>query len=382
MALTLSQLCVNVESTYGMKLIAGEEGMDQVVRWVHIIEDVEVSSFINGQELVFTTGIAQRGINWLLPFVEQLQIHGAVGVVINLGPYIENVPPQLIVWCNTHRFPLLVLPWQMHIIDVTYDFCHRIIQSEKREHSIASAFNAWIFSQEQGESYSGVLQHAGFQNDGCYQVMLLYLQEKEHEFSDMEWEQLQFRVYRALHKSHLSACVFRVEESICLIGQNIHSEKLKQCVRQISQVLSERGNVYCGISEEKIGYASLSTLYFQAKSAGAICRIQQKQILCYSDLGIYQILFEVKNREILEQFANRVLGALIEYDEKNQTDFLDVLYCYLQTDCSVQQTAEQMQVHRNTVNYKLRQIREILQTDFNQEERVKIYIAYLIRRML
>ena len=61
MALTLSQLCVNVEKTYQMKLVAGEDGMDNVVRWVHIIEDVEVSHFINGQELVFTTGIAQRG---------------------------------------------------------------------------------------------------------------------------------------------------------------------------------------------------------------------------------------------------------------------------------------------------------------------------------
>lgn len=52
MALTLSQLCVNVEKTYQMKLVAGEDGMDNVVRWVHIIEDVEVSHFINGQELV------------------------------------------------------------------------------------------------------------------------------------------------------------------------------------------------------------------------------------------------------------------------------------------------------------------------------------------
>ena len=215
MALTLSQLCVNVEKTYQMKLVAGEDGMDNVVRWVHIIEDVEVSHFINGQELVFTTGIAQCGVNWLLPYAEQLLSHGAVGLVINLGPYIEKVPPQLIVWCNSHAFPLLVLPWSVHIIDVTYDFCHRIIQSEKHERSIASAFSTWIFNPEKGESYTGILQRAGFPDDGRYQVMLLYLREKEHEFTDLEWEQLQFRVYRALHKSHLSVCIFRLEQSIC-----------------------------------------------------------------------------------------------------------------------------------------------------------------------
>lgn len=381
MALTLSQLCVNAEKTYQLKLIAGEDGMDNVVRWVHIIEDVEVSHFIEGQELVFTTGIAQHGVNWLMPYAEQLLRHGAVGLVINLGPYIEKVPPQLIVWCNTHVFPLLVLPWLVHIIDVTYDFCHRIIQSEKHERSIASAFSTWIFAPEKGESYTGILQRAGFQENGRYQVMLLHLQGKEHELTDLEWEQLQFRVYRALRKTHLSICIFRLEQSICLVGQNTR-EKLRQYVEQVSQILSERGNVYCGISEEQIGYTALSALYLQAKAADAVCRIRKKQVLCYSDLGVYQILFGVKDRKILEQFSESVLGALVQYDARNHTDYLEVLYRYLSTECSVQQTADQMQVHRNTINYKLRQIREILQTDLGQEARVQIYLAYLIRDML
>lgn len=382
MALTLSQLCVNVEKTYQMKLIAGEDGMDNVVRWVHIIEDVEVSHFIDGQELIFTTGIAQHGVNWLLPYSEQLRSHGAVGLVINLGPYIEKVPPQLIVWCNNHAFPLFVLPWSVHIIDVTYDFCHRIIQSEKHESSVASAFSAWIFSPEKAEHYTGILQRSGFLENGRYLVMLLYLHGKEQQISDVEWEQLQFRAYRVLRKSHLSICIFRLEQSICLIGQNTNPEKMKQYVQQVAQILSERGNVYGGISEEQIGYKSISTLYLQAKAAGAVCRIQKKQLLCYSDLGVYQILFGVKDRNILEHFEKSVLGELIQYDEKNHTDYLEVLSLYLSTECSIQKTADQMQVHRNTINYKLRQIREIMQTDFGQEARVQIYLAYLIRDML
>ena len=114
MALTLSQLCVNVEKTYQMKLVAGEDGMDNVVRWVHIIEDVEVSHFINGQELVFTTGIAQRGVNWLLPYAEQLLSHGAVGLVINLGPYIEKVPPQLIFAIASSRVKSMSAALHLH----------------------------------------------------------------------------------------------------------------------------------------------------------------------------------------------------------------------------------------------------------------------------
>ena len=381
MALTLSQLCVNVENTYQMKLIAGEDGMDNVVRWVHIIEDIEVSHFINGQELIFTTGIAQRGVNWLLPYAEQLQKHGAIGLVINLGPYIEKVPPHLIVWCAEHAFPLFVLPWSVHIIDVTYDFCHRIVQNEKHEHSVASAFRILIFAPEKAEAYEGVLERAGFLQDGRYQVMLLYLQAKDGDISDLEWEQMQFHVYRVLRKSRLPICIFRIEQSICLIGQNIEQEKIKQYVMQVAEILSESGNIYGGISEEQIGYKSISDLYAHAKAAGAVCKVRHRQFLSYTELGVYQILYGVRNRKVLDNFQAQELGVLIEYDKKHHADYVEVLRRYLFSECSIQKVADEMQVHRNTINYKLRHIKKIMQTDLGECDKMRILIAFLIRGM-
>lgn len=51
MAITLARICANAEKTYGMKLIAGRAGMDNFVRWVHIVEDSEVPDFMHGNEL-------------------------------------------------------------------------------------------------------------------------------------------------------------------------------------------------------------------------------------------------------------------------------------------------------------------------------------------
>ena len=48
MAITLARICANAEKTYGMKLIAGRAGMDNFVRWVHIVEDSEVPDFMHG----------------------------------------------------------------------------------------------------------------------------------------------------------------------------------------------------------------------------------------------------------------------------------------------------------------------------------------------
>ena len=82
MAITLARICANAEKTYGMKLIAGRAGMDNFVRWVHIVEDSEVPDFMHGNELVFTTGIGHKGSGWLLDFVRQLKGKNAAGVVV------------------------------------------------------------------------------------------------------------------------------------------------------------------------------------------------------------------------------------------------------------------------------------------------------------
>ena len=64
MALTLEELCRNSENDYGMMLIAGEKGTDNIVQWVHYIEGGEVPRFLHGYELVFTTGIAHQDTGW------------------------------------------------------------------------------------------------------------------------------------------------------------------------------------------------------------------------------------------------------------------------------------------------------------------------------
>ena len=41
-----------------VKLLAGENGLKNKVRWTQLVESVEVASFLQGGELLFTTGLA------------------------------------------------------------------------------------------------------------------------------------------------------------------------------------------------------------------------------------------------------------------------------------------------------------------------------------
>ena len=57
MAVTVRKMYQNGSFLYHMELIAGRGGLMNLVNWVHIIEDEDVSKFLHGNELVFTAGI-------------------------------------------------------------------------------------------------------------------------------------------------------------------------------------------------------------------------------------------------------------------------------------------------------------------------------------
>ena len=152
MAITMAKLCEDARAKYDMELIAGKGGAENTVRWVHMVEDRQVPDFLHGGELVFTTGIGHIGKDPLLAFVKRLIEHGASGVVINIGPYLASVPQEVIDYCNKENFPLFTLPWSVYIIDITYDFCRRIIENEKIETTAAEAFKNIILSPEQGKN--------------------------------------------------------------------------------------------------------------------------------------------------------------------------------------------------------------------------------------
>ena len=91
-AIPMAKLCEDAQTKYNMLLVGGKGGIENTVRWVHMVEDREVPDFLHGGELIFTTGIGHiDGDANMLEFTRNLHAHGAAGVVFNIGPYIRSV---------------------------------------------------------------------------------------------------------------------------------------------------------------------------------------------------------------------------------------------------------------------------------------------------
>ncbi len=384
MALTLSRLLSNTDS-FEISCAAGQRGMNALVRWIHMVEDIEVPCFLHGNELVFTTGIAQSGNDWLTPFAKSLKEHGAIGLVINLGPYISEIPVQLSNYCDAEGFPLFTIPWEKRLTDVTYEFCRRIIASEENETGIAAVFRAMLLEKPIREWDLRLLTKRGFYSSVDYTVMLLSAYRNELLISGDEWDSLQFgvqdTVLRCLNKP---AFCFTLDNYFAVIGGGVGADELESCVASLEeQIFSERhdARLYAGISDTVAGFQSLSSCYRQAAAAVQTAKHERRLSMRYEQLGIQKLIYAIDNPAVLSRFSGDVLGRILTYDRIHSTDYAEILEIYIRRSGSIQQAAADTGTHRNTINNKIKAIRELFGLKLDYDDIANLVLAFAIREL-
>lgn len=70
---------------------------------------------------------------------------------------------------------------------------------------------------------------------------------------------------------------------------------------------------------------------------------------------------------------------LIDYDKKYNTDYLETLYSYIANFKNQTELAKVMNIHRNTLYYRISKIEEIINIDLNNiDDFVSIYLSFKI----
>ena len=90
------------------------------------------------------------------------------------------------------------------------------------------------------------------------------------------------------------------------------------------------------------------------------------KVMPYEELGIYPLLHRGGGtKDEWKAFADRVLEPLRAYDDKHQTELVRTLRLFFDVGQNIKVAAAQLNVHRHTVFYRLRQIGEIGRLDLD-----------------
>lgn len=102
-------------------------------------------------------------------------------------------------------------------------------------------------------------------------------------------------------------------------------------------------------------------------------------VLLFDSLGVYRMLSSVTDPAGIEAFMREQLGTLLDYDKRHHSDLLVTLAQYFDSGCSVDQAAAALSVHRNTLKYRLKRVRELLGQDLNDgPTRTNLHLATMV----
>jgi purine catabolism regulator len=144
--------------------------------------------------------------------------------------------------------------------------------------------------------------------------------------------------------------------------------------------------VLAGIGEPTGEIVKIKESYQQAKRVLEVNKVNNAfslgNVVSYSDLGIYNLIFGINNKKLLQKFVKEKIGVLLEHDKKRKSSLLLTLETFLATKSVIKKSAEKLFIHVKTMEYRLKKIEEILGVELsNAETCLEINMAIKIYRL-
>ncbi|MBR6647582.1 MAG: PucR family transcriptional regulator ligand-binding domain-containing protein [Clostridia bacterium] len=369
MAVELSILYKEIIPEHDVHLLT-TNCFDKKIDWVHMVENVDFVSLLHGDELVFNSGLNNKSDENRKDYIDRLIEVDAGGLIVALQEGHE-FSHELIEYCNSLCFPLFQAGWETSYLKIMRRFSEILLSNERNEMNFIAALKNAIYYPQNEHMYLPAFERNGFFSDMTYLVMII----------SCENSMLTKQVRKDMHRMMKRSVSYEENEHLVMLCVNY---TLGEVTTALADFHKKHPDIYIGIGTQE---KQASEIYRSYKNANTTFRLMKKlqdvSMLHYDELGIYQILSDVKEPTILyPSFVQKTLGDLYEYDQKHRTDYMDILKLFFENDCSITQTANATFYHQNTLKYKVKAIKEILGYDImSNENRVKIMISLYLMQL-
>lgn len=348
MAITIQKIYDKIRS-FDVKLLAGDTGMNRSARWYHMVESLEISTFLTGNEIVFITGVALKNQKELIEIVRSAHSRHACALVINLGPYIESVPDAVTDFCNSNAFPLFIVPWHIHMADIMRLISTMLSESESFTDTseLSQALTNAVLSPKDENSYRPKLNELGF---GINNILQVAFTPSVNEGT----------LPPAPHGCSTTKLNLKGKNAFVLCGFN-----RTQLKKYMNLCFQKAVPLYVGASVDSVtliykSYENAQTL-FGFRSAFP----EHEKGIIFEETGIFGLIISVGDPQITKIFYEESLGILRRYDSNSKSTCCDALKAYLMNNSSIKDAAEETGLHKNTLLNRLHKVEELLNGDLS-----------------
>jgi purine catabolism regulator len=103
-----------------LEVVAGRRALEREVQWLHVSELEDPTEWLEGGELLLTTGLGVGGDpSRQRAYVRRLARHGLAGLGFGLGFDFDKVPPALVKEADKLGFPVFSVPYDVPFVAIT-----------------------------------------------------------------------------------------------------------------------------------------------------------------------------------------------------------------------------------------------------------------------
>lgn len=168
-----------------------------------------------------------------------------------------------------------------------------------------------------------------------------------------------------------SKCILIDNTIVLIFAQDLHHDIVKKQDGKLKFFL-RFNNAVCAMSSEFNSLLDIPKVYEQSKFILKIIRedmsAAQNTIYHYSDYAVKHVMKIISDKFPLHTYYHPMFIRIISYDREKNTNYLETFIAYLRNNCSISETSKVLYMHRNSLQYRIRKIEELLDIDFKDKK--------------
>ena len=286
-------------------------------------------------------------------------------------------------FCDENDLPLLTVPWEVFLAEFIKDMSLQVFMQQVADEQISNAFIHAIESPLSADEYAKDLL-AYYDLDGTFQIALISSGDLDR-MDTVERKRIAYRMQLFLTNLTHNGHFFYYDSYFVVIMNAITAKQCEEILEPFAKRLKTRmpeKPVSIGISSQVKGIRNLHTAYKRAVSAVRKAVADKASIVYFDRMGMYRLLYSIEDSALLDEMSKDVLKPLSDYDAQHDAGYVETLESFLRHDGSIKAVADELFIHRNTIQYRMGNIKSLLNSPLESaEDRMKYLIACMIRKM-
>ena len=343
---------INLKSFQSHQIIAGENGLNNNVERVSFIdcpirtENMGNRIVLNGDFFIGSHYIFATNSESLLEVINFYVDYGGIGLCMTKEIFNEhNISKKVIAFANENNFPIILLDKETPYADIIYDICKLIITSQLEEINKSKIKDLMedILNDNEKLSLCKQLNHS---MNSDYKIIYVNSKEFDHTMKS----NISFN-FNSIGKTVFHS--FKNGSFIILNDFNL----LENIYLQVINDILKKHNIKIGISETKNRIDDLGFAFKEAFSSYNLTDILDVKTVHYNSTGLITLLYEIKDTKIYKSFHDHLFIKLNAVDSQAM-QLTYTITTYFENNGNIKNTAYMLNVHENTIRYRLQKLRD------------------------